>query len=186
MKQILSNKTSYLQINGSKFYAYSFEIDDDESAKKHIEKLRDDNKKAVHVCYGYVLKKDNQIIQRFNDDGEPKNSAGKKILQALLDLDFINSLIVVVRYKSKSMLGLGLLTRSYYNVALDLVKNDENWIEFIEKEFMEIFLGSEKEKNAILNYLKSNNISYQIDYINKKISCYLNKQQKEKLISFCL
>lgn len=180
MWQIVNNSTNLLQINGSKFYAYGFTINNEKQALSYIEKLRKENKKAVHVCYGYIIFKNNLAIERFDDDNEPRHSAGKKILQALKDNQLTNSLIVVVRYKSKSLLGLGLLTRSYYNVSSDLIKN--NIIIFKDFESVDLIFDDAKKLNQIINWLTKHNIfDYKINNDKNIIIVKVEKKDIKKL-----
>ncbi len=163
MNQVKTNTQNLLQINGSKFIAYGYSIDSEIEVKNILKTLREENKKAVHVCYGYLLNQ-KTYVEKFDDDGEPKNSAGKKILQSLKDNDCVNSLIVVVRYKTKSMLGLGLLTRSYYNVCDELLKNKNNITIYKKTENITIDFADSKSLNKIIELLKYKNYkNYEIN-----------------------
>lgn len=163
MNQVKTNTQNLLQINGSKFIAYGYSIDNEIEIKNILKTLREENKKAVHVCYGYLLNQ-KTYVEKFDDDGEPKNSAGKKILQSLKDNDCVNSLIVVVRYKTKSMLGLGLLTRSYYNVCDELLKNKNNITIYEKTENITIDFADSKSLNKIIELLKYKNYkNYEIN-----------------------
>lgn len=185
MNQIKDNSHSELFINGSKFYCYGFQVNNKIEADKIILKLRNDNKKAVHVCFGMIIKEQEKLIYYFDDDGEPKNSAGKRILGSLIDNNITNSLLVVVRYKSRSMLGLGLLTRSYYNVCDQLIKNN-NIIKY--QEFKKVFIEyyCPKHLNLIFNLLNSYE-SKNIECLNNQISALVSleksKEIQEKVIN---
>lgn len=179
--QFIKESKSLLSINGSKFFSYGFNVDNFNDAKLIIEKLKNENKKAVHVCYGLIIKDKNQIIEKSDDDGEPKNSAGKKIVAAIKDNKFLNCLVVIVRYKTKSMLGIGLLTRSYYNATELLVKNDDNKKIFIEKSKLKILINNQKQLNILFKMLK--NIDYEIIELNLEnnyILINIDKKQEEK------
>lgn len=180
-KQLQNNCSSELFINGSKFFAYGFNIKTIKEAKDIIEKIRKENLKAVHVCYAYVLNENKQIYEKADDDGEPKNSAGKKILSALKDNLFCNSLIVVVRYKSKSLLGVGLLSRSYLNVSLELVSNPQNYFEYKKMKTKIISFIDYKQLNQIIYCLQKSNYSkYEINENNMTISVDLDEQDFDK------
>lgn len=180
MKKVVKNKSnSYLQMEGSKFYCYGFKISSVNQVDDIIKNLWKENKKAVHICYGLVLEQNNQVIERFDDDNEPKSSAGKKILLCLLNNDFVNTLLVVVRYKTKSLLGLGLLSRCYYNVCELLVKDENNFTEYKKTSIYKIDIKNPKQLSSLLNYIKANKIdmvsnhdnqiTLEIDDENKKV-----------------
>ncbi|MDE6429514.1 MAG: YigZ family protein [Malacoplasma sp.] len=155
MKKIVNNNSqAYFQIEGSKFYAFGFQIDSEKKVIEIIKNLWKEHKKAVHICYGFILKQKNYVIEKFNDDKEPKNSAGKKILSALQNENFTNSLIAVVRYKTKSLLGIGLLSRSYYKVSEMLLKNEQNYLPFYETEIITVKITNQKVLSDLLNLIK--------------------------------
>lgn len=160
MKKVLKNgSTSYFQINGSKFYGFGFYIENESEVNSIIEKLWEEHKKAVHICYGLVCNENNLLIERFDDDNEPKNLAGKKILLALQNNNFVNSLVVVVRYKTKSLLGSGLLSRSYYKVSELLLQESNNYTEYTNSYKIEINIKDQKELSNLLNLSKSNRLT---------------------------
>lgn len=179
MKQVKNNSCSYLSLNGSQFYCYGFQIKNKEEIKIIINKLWKENKKAVHICYGAIFYENNLIVEKSDDDGEPKNSAGKRIVGAMKDNDLINSLLVVVRFKSKSMLGLGLLTRSYYNVCDLLLKENKNVIDYVDLIEKEIYFKDQKELNEIIKISKKENLEIiKIDNNTQKIILNIDKNKK--------
>ena len=63
---------------GSKFLAYAYPIMDEESAKEHIQNLKQKYYDARHHCFAWKLGMDENLF-RVNDDGEPSGTAGKPI-----------------------------------------------------------------------------------------------------------
>ena len=96
----------------SKFIARVLPIESEEQALQYIEEIKKKFWDARHNCFAYVLG-ENQDIQRFSDDGEPQGTAGKPILEVLLNHDIHNTLIVVTRYFGGTLLGTGGLVRAY-------------------------------------------------------------------------
>lgn len=175
MKKIIkNNSTSYFQINGSKFYGFGFQIENEKDVDQIVKQLWNEHKKAVHVCYGLICKQNNLIIERFDDDFEPKNLAGKKILLALQNNNFINSLIAVVRYKTKSMLGSGLLSRSYYKVSELLLQDNNNYTEYKNSFKLEININSSKELSSILDLSKNNKLTI-LNQLDSKLIVSVNE-----------
>lgn len=101
----------------SKFYGYRYSIDDVKEIDVIINDLKALHKKAKHVCYAYKFGN----IERKNEDKEPSNTAGKPILDVINFNNLDNTLIVVVRYFGGTLLGRGLLTRTYSKTARELI-----------------------------------------------------------------
>ena len=105
--------TVEIEVKKSKFIAYYFEVSGEEEAKAIILDLKKEHKKARHIPYAYKI---DQIIRK-TDDKEPSNTAGTPIYNLIIKKDLNNVLIAVVRYFGGTLLGAGLLTRSYSNAA---------------------------------------------------------------------
>jgi putative IMPACT (imprinted ancient) family translation regulator len=101
----------------SKFYGYRYDVSDVLDVEDIIKSLRAEHKKARHVCYAYKIGN----LERKNEDKEPANTAGKPILDVINFNSLDNVLIVVVRYFGGTLLGRGLLTRTYSKAARDLI-----------------------------------------------------------------
>ena len=83
----------------SRFIATVLPIDTEEEALQYIEKIKKKYWDARHNCFAFVIGS-NKEIQRFSDDGEPQGTAGKPILETLLNENLHNTLIVVTRSTS--------------------------------------------------------------------------------------
>lgn len=101
----------------SKFYGYRYEISNTDEIDIILDDLKREHKKARHICYAYKIGN----LERKNEDKEPANTAGKPILDVINFNDLDNTLIVVVRYFGGTLLGRGLLTRTYSKTARDLI-----------------------------------------------------------------
>lgn len=102
----------------SKFYGFMYSIDSVDEVTSIIEMLRKEHKKARHICYAYKF----GTLERKNEDKEPNGSAGLPILEVIKNNNLDNTLIVVVRYFGGTLLGRGLLTRTYFKCANGLKK----------------------------------------------------------------
>ena len=67
---------------------------------------------ATHNCYAYILGDKGEIV-KCSDDGEPSQTAGVVILEALRKNDLTNVLAIVTRYFGGIKLGAGGLVRAY-------------------------------------------------------------------------
>ena len=77
--------------------------------------LKDTRKKyydATHNCYAYILGENGEIV-KCSDDGEPSQTAGIVILDALRKNELTNVLAIVTRYFGGIKLGAGGLVRAY-------------------------------------------------------------------------
>ena len=67
----------------SKFLAYIYPVQDEETIRQHLDTLRKRYFDATHHCYAWRLGPQGERF-RANDDGEPSGTAGKPILGQLL------------------------------------------------------------------------------------------------------
>lgn len=102
-----------LEIKKSKFIGLMYKIENEEEAKKILEDLRAEHKKARHLPYAYKVNK----TARKSDDKEPANTAGTPIYNILERKNLDNTLIVVIRYFGGIKLGAGPLLRAYSSAA---------------------------------------------------------------------
>lgn len=121
---ISERKTVLTEMMKSKFYATAIPIDSVESFKSELDKIRKDNPKAKHVIYAYRI----GVNSKSCDDGEPKGTAGRPILEFLNKKNLNNTAIIVVRYFGGVQLGASRLLRTYLNSAINVI----NQCEFVE------------------------------------------------------
>lgn len=116
---IAKNETFQAEIKekGSRFIAYAFAFENEESFKEKWNAIAAENSKSRHVCYAYRFLSGLELIERVNDAGEPKNSAGIPILNQLKSKKLVNAAVVVVRYFGGTKLGLGGLVAAYKQSA---------------------------------------------------------------------
>ncbi len=104
----------------SKFIAHINSINSEQEAADYIAEIKKKYWDARHNCYAYILGSNNEI-QRFSDDGEPGGTAGKPILDVLVNSGLHNVIIVVTRYFGGVLLGTGGLVRAYQKSSADAV-----------------------------------------------------------------
>ena len=63
-----------------------------------------------------------QILESFDDDGEPKGSSGMPSLNVLRGENLIDIGVIVVRYFGGTLLGVGGLVRAYTNAIKDAIR----------------------------------------------------------------
>lgn len=101
---------------GSKFYGYAYPVGSEAAIKQHLEDLKAQHHQARHWCYAWQLGT-TQPTYRYNDDGEPSNSAGAPIYGQIQSFELTDVLIVVVRYFGGTKLGVGGLINAYRSAA---------------------------------------------------------------------
>ena len=117
-KAMKEEKTSYLEIKKSKFYAYYYKINSIDEIDKIIDHLWKENKKARHIVYAYKYGN----IEKNYADKEP-NGTTRGLIDIIHHKELDNTLIVVVRYFGGILLGSGHLTRAYTKVVSDMFNN---------------------------------------------------------------
>ena len=100
----------------SKFIGSVFPIESEEAALNRIEVTKKKYQDANHNCFAYVAGLNNEYI-RCSDDGEPAKTAGKPILDIILNENIHNCLIIVTRYFGGTLLGTGGLVHAYQSAA---------------------------------------------------------------------
>lgn len=95
-------------------------VNTEDEAKNFIDSIKEKHNGATNV-YAYILG-DNGALQRFNDGGEPKGTAGLQVLEVLKKNNLKNVVAVVTRYYGGIMLGAGGLIRAYSKGAAIAVK----------------------------------------------------------------
>lgn len=185
-------KYSY-KINGSEFITYVFPINFETEINQFIKEVEVENKKAVHVVWGYCFWKEQDFIYKYFDSTEPKKSAGFKIDYFIRNKNLCNCLIVIARYKSGPNLGIGLLSRSYLNAAMLSWKQDNvKEVKFIYLYKINFELDNYK---TILNNIKASSfnvlkteykeINTLYFYSFTKINEFLNELKNSEFISSC-
>lgn len=107
------------KILGSRFLAWLGPMASVEDCAEFINYRRDEHRGANHHCWAWVGKNDAQV--RSSDDGEPRGSAGRRILDVLAGHELREVGLVVTRYFGGTKLGVGGLGRAYAQAAREVV-----------------------------------------------------------------
>jgi len=102
-----AHQTFELEIKRSRFMTSVIPVDGKEAAKSSLDAIRTTWPDANHHCWAMVAGAPNDVFQQDqSDDGEPKGTAGKPMLNVLQHSGFGNTLVVVgglVRAYSQSV-----------------------------------------------------------------------------------
>jgi uncharacterized YigZ family protein len=121
-KTIAQPSEGFYKDRGSKFYAFAFPVCNEVEIKSFREQIRKKYYDARHHVFAYRLGIDKNI-SRASDDGEPANSSGPPVLNAIKSFDLTNILIIVVRYFGGKKLGIPGLINAYKSAATDAINN---------------------------------------------------------------
>ncbi len=118
IKTIVEFNESVYKEKGSEFIGQIYHLEEQQEAEDIIDSIRKKYFDATHHCFAYKLVT-GEI--KSSDDGEPKGTAGLRILNAIEHFELTNVLIVVIRYFGGTKLGVGPLGKAYYQTALNVV-----------------------------------------------------------------
>ena len=122
MKQILKSGEAEVIVKKSRFIGEAHRITSEEEAAALVAETRKKYYDARHVCYAYSYGDTNPRL-KFSDDGEPKGTAGKPILDIVNGSGVQDILIIVTRYFGGVLLGTGGLVRAYSDAASQALEN---------------------------------------------------------------
>lgn len=117
--KVLSEERNLIEIKKSKFYAFVFNVFNENEVEAKLENLRKEFNDARHICFAYILSSPKK--EKYSDDKEPNGTAGMPILNVLKKQNLENILVVVIRYFGGIKLGAGGLTRAYSNSAVEVL-----------------------------------------------------------------
>ena len=154
----------------SKFIGYVKPISTVYEAEKFIKNIREMNPDATHNVPLYRVIENGQEYFKYNDDGEPTNTAGKPMSEVVKLLGVYNVALVVTRYFGGIKLGAGGLIRNYAKTA-KLALNESGIVDYIEKSVF-ILDFDYKNTSEVENFLNINRLKYNIEIKEKN---YLNR-----------
>ncbi len=158
----------------SKFIGYIKPVATVKEGEKFIESIKKQHPNATHNVPLYRVVENGQEYFKYNDDGEPSNTAGKPMAEILNILDVYNVALVAVRYFGGIKLGAGGLIRNYAKTA-KLAVNEAEITEYREKIIfildydyamtseIEAFLNKNSVKILEQNYLDRISLKIEAD-----------------------
>lgn len=142
-------------INKSEFIGNCKFVETEDEALDFVDSIKTKYSDATHNCSAYIIGED-KLIQRFDDDGEPSQTAGIPILEVIKKEDLTNVCVVVTRYYGGIKLGAGGLIRAYTKASSECLNEsvivDKKIFRNFQIEFDYTNVGS------IENFLMNNDI----------------------------
>ena len=181
-RTIKENVETQIVVKKSKFIANFIKVTSKTDAEDEIKKIKKKYFDARHNCIAYRILEDENIVERFSDDGEPSGTAGAPMLNILQKNNLVNVLIVVTRYFGGILLGTGGLVRAYSDGLLKAID---------ESECLEVTIGDEYEVKVTYPnfekfqyYCKNNDINIKDTSYTEEIVCKIEMEEdkKEKLL----
>ena len=167
-----------ITVKKSKFIANLIKVDNQEMANEKLKEIKKKYHDARHNCFAYRVYEDDNLIERFSDDGEPSGTAGSPMLNILQKNDIANVLVVVTRYFGGILLGTGGLIRAYSDATLNAI-SDINFVEYVLGLELQVDLEYDQFE-SFKYYCKKNGINIEkIDY-TEKIVCLINMEENKK------
>ncbi len=152
--KLFTIKTDYsneLNRKKSRFIASLHPVQNEESAKDALSRIKHEHRNATHHPYAFRIGFEH-MRERSADDGEPPKSSGLPILQELQKACLTNILLVVTRYFGGTKLGLGGLSRAYRESAEHVITTAEK-IAAVAMQRLEV-LCDQKTAGKLRNLLE--------------------------------
>jgi hypothetical protein len=149
----------------SKFIGYIKPVSSVREAEKFINGIKEMHPNATHNVPLYRVIENGQEYFKYNDDGEPTNTAGKPMAEILNILNVYNVALVATRYFGGIKLGAGGLIRNYAKTA-KLAVNEAEIIKYVEKSTFIIDYDYEYT-SEIEVFLNANQNVYNIEILEK-------------------
>lgn len=168
MKTVEKETVIEFEEKKSKFIGYIKPVSTVEEAEKFIASIREMHQNATHNVPLYRVVEEGQEYFKYNDDGEPTNTAGKPMAEILNILEVYNVAIVATRYFGGIKLGAGGLIRNYAKTA-KIAVNEAGIVEYKEKSLFIIDYDYEYtgEVESFLNMYKK---EFEIEIVEKNYS----------------
>ena len=168
MKTVEKETVIEFEEKKSKFIGYIKPVSTVEEAEKFIASIREMHPNATHNVPLYRVVEEGQEYFKYNDDGEPTNTAGKPMAEILNILDVYNVAIVATRYFGGIKLGAGGLIRNYAKTA-KIAVNEAGIVEYKEKSLFIIDYDYDYtgEVESFLNMYKK---EFEIEIVEKNYS----------------
>ena len=160
----------------SRFIASVKSVKSQEEALEFIEGKKKEYWDARHNCFAYIIGNENAIM-RCSDDGEPAQTAGRPMLDVLINKGVYNVVVVVTRYFGGVLLGTGGLVRAYQGAT---IAGLDNCILMKECQGYQVQITTDYNGYGKIEYiLRERNIPMgQVEYLdNVKINLVIPEDQ---------
>lgn len=151
---ILKDESAEIVEKKSKFIADVFYVENIEEAEEKIKAIKKKYHDAKHNCVAYRVVKNEQVVEKSSDDGEPSGTAGGPMLNILQKNNLCNIVVVVTRYFGGILLGTGGLVRAYSDATQKAI---EKCIKVYKVEGIEVQVKIDYANLDVFKYYCKNN-----------------------------
>jgi len=144
-KTLKNSGKSQEKFKNSLFIAHAEPVVDEIEAKAFLKEIKGLYKDADHNVSAYIVKIEDFLIFKYDDNGEPAGSSGKPVFKLLESKELINAAVVVSRYFVGTKLGFRGLSKAYRETAL-LALEDAGIIEVIEMTRFKVFVNYQESQ----------------------------------------
>ncbi|HHW11860.1 MAG TPA: YigZ family protein [Firmicutes bacterium] len=116
---VAQEQTWEQKIERSRFIGHAAPVADADEAQAFIGRIKTEvHPQATHNCFAYRIGLGENPVTYYSDHGEPSGTAGRPILNAILQQELTNTVVVVTRYFGGKKLGVRGLIDAYHSTAL--------------------------------------------------------------------
>ncbi len=108
-------------VKNSRFIAYGIPAGTIEEARHLIHAAREEHPGSSHVVHAFLVGGGKRELAGMSDDGEPKGTAARPVMDVLKGSGIVDLLIIVVRYFGGTKLGTGGLVKAYGDCARSVI-----------------------------------------------------------------
>jgi uncharacterized YigZ family protein len=126
-------------VRKSRFIGEAGLVESVREARDRVKELRLEHPGSRHVSWAYILGKD-AALKGLSDDGEPRGTAGRPIMDFISGGSFTDTLVTVVRYFGGVKLGTGGLTSAYGRCSREALEKMPK-IPFVERCRVDLTIG---------------------------------------------
>jgi len=171
-------------IKKSRFIATVKEVEKEDEIKQFLKEITQEFPDANHHCWAYQIGYTNRSLSHYSDGGEPANSAGPPILQAIRKEMVTNVMVIVTRYFGGIKLGISGLIKAYRETALIGIQSAGKIKKYPLREYIFENIDYQVLGNIIQLIESQSGRIEKIDYREKvKIMVLLPDNLKEWLVS---
>lgn len=161
--------TDTLIVKKSRFIAWADRVDCRDDFKKLLALAVEQYPDARHHCWAYTTF--NGRDEGCHDDGEPKGTAGRPMLNVLQHSNMTNVGVVVIRYFGGTKLGTGGLARAYgeaTKMALEALVTEE-FSMMVTLSLLIDFSGEQLLRHLVSGYNGSIDATYHSNGLEVKV-----------------
>ena len=186
--------TARQEIKKSRFICLLGRVKDQDDLKALIARAKKEYPQASHYCSAMK----SGMLTHSSDDGEPAGTAGRPMLDVLVNHEGDQLGAVVVRYFGGTLLGKGGLVRAYAS-SVSLALEEAEWVKprtlgfyHIESDYslagkVEAFLRTQNVENLNVDYGQSALFTVlSPDDLNDELASRFSGQVKAVLLKECI